>query len=141
MRVVDHQRGGGGEVQVRREEAAHGFAEGVRGGVEGAMAADEVIAEGELGMPSVGVANDVGVTRNDEPTCPERSNDPAAGFVAGADEVGGPGDFAPAGHLAVGDEEKDALARPGDPCRCAGPETVGVSKAVLGACGMEWKSS
>ena len=287
-RAVDHQSGGGGEVQVRREEAAHGLAVDAGCSVERAMAADEVVAEGELGMPSVGVSDDVkvargdelvgseqpndsatrfsaradevggfggvvsaghlavvdeeegalarpgdpgrcarpatgevseaalsaelggfrlrngvevelalggeehaipgeeaeppvvrikvgdhqeaflaafgqvralgakwasddanrqvdrvdvGVTRNDEPTCPERLNDPAAGFVAGADEVGGPGDFAPAGHLAVGDEEKDALARLGDPYRCAGPATVGVSKAVLGARGMGWKSS
>ena len=101
-RVVDHQRGGGGEVQVRREEAAHGFAVDVGSGVEGAMAADDVLAEGELGMPSVGVANDVDVLRDDELACPERSNDPAAGFIAGADEVGGLGHVAPSVHLAVG---------------------------------------
>ena len=47
-RVVDHQRGGGGEVQARREEAAHGLAVDAGCRVEGAMGADEVVAEGEL---------------------------------------------------------------------------------------------
>ena len=104
-RVVDHQRGGCREIQVRRKEAAHGIAVDVGCCVEGAAAADEVIAQVELGMPSVGVADDANVARGDELAGSERPNDPAARFHARAGEVGGFGDVVSAGHLYVGDEE------------------------------------
>ena len=96
------------DVRVR-EERPHGVAVGRGCGVEGAMAADQAIAEREERVMRVGVSYHVQVARHDDLTRVERADDPAAGLTEGADEIPG----------AVG-----ALTRAGDEGRGIGPVPV-----------------
>ena len=49
------------------------------------MPRNEVVTEGELGMPGAGFIDDVDVSRDNEFARSERPNDLATGFVAGAE--------------------------------------------------------
>ena len=82
------------------------------------MPRDEVVIEGELGMPGVGVLDDADVARDDKFARSERPNDPTTGLFARVDEVTRLSHVVSTRHLPVGDEEVDALTGPGDPHRC-----------------------
>ena len=58
-------------------QPAQRFAVGVGLHVEGAAAADEVVAEGEVGVAGAGVADDVGAARDDELSQPKRPHNPS----------------------------------------------------------------
>ena len=85
------------------------------------MAAEKVIAEGEQGVPGVGVADDVEISRDDELSRPKRPHNSAAVLFAGAGGVFGPGDVLAAGNLVVGPEEGEVPISPSDLGRRVGP--------------------
>lgn len=132
-RVVDDQRGGGGKVEARVEELVHGFAVGAGLRFEGAMATYKVVAECELVLPGIGVADGVDVARDNGLERPKRPQNPAVGLLAGTDKVSSLGDVVAAGHLSVGNQEMDALTGPCNPGRRAGPAPGVVGEAALGA--------
>ena len=73
---------------MRREQISHGISVVIGGGVQGAVARDEVIAERELCVPGGSALDDVGVARDQ-------------GLFAGADEVARFSHVIATRHLAV----------------------------------------
>jgi len=92
---------------------------------------DEVVAEGELGMPLVGVLDDVDVARDDNFTRSERPNDPTTGLIARADEVTRLSHVVTTRHFPIGDKEVGALAWPGGPHRGIGAPVKEICVMVL----------
>ena len=90
-RVVHDERGRFWLEEMRREEGANAGPIGVGRGVERAVAADEVVAEGELGMPRDRIADDENVAGDDKIARAEGTDNPPAGFRAGAHEDAGVG--------------------------------------------------
>ena len=60
-RVVHNKWGSLGLEEISGEKGASTLPVGVSGGVLRAVAADEIVAEGQLGMPRVRILDDVGV--------------------------------------------------------------------------------
>ena len=95
---------------MRREEGANAGPIGAERGIERAVAADEVVAEGQLGIPRGLVADDEVVAGGDELARAEGADNLPAGFRAGAHEDAGVGYVVATGHLAPGNHKVNALA-------------------------------